>query len=166
MALKKFQDFTPLNEDSTDARQAIADLANIEGEIAKLKQQRTKMAKDWAAASDGQRPEMLDELKKLTKEIREMELQANAAEDSFNTASGVTVIEEDDEEKLGEIEDEKEEEYSAPEEEGGEEYSEEGEGEEEEVQVEVPVEDLDKKDEIEEEMINSSGDYLVFKRIK
>ena len=120
------------------------------------------MAKDWAAASDGQRPEMLDELKKLTKEIREMELQANAAEDSFNTASGVTVIEEDDEEKLGEIEDEKEEEYSDPEEvEGGEE-----EGEEEEVEVEVPVEDLDKKDEIEEEMINSSGDYLVFKRLK
>lgn len=166
MSIKKFNEFTPLNEDiggGNNARQALADLSEVEEQIAKEKRARVMKAKEWAAASDSQRADLLDELKKMGNNIKELELQANAKEDEFNVASGVTVIEEDDDDGFGEIEDEEEGEFSAPEDsKGGEEIDLDAELGDEEAEEEVPVDDLNPEEEVEEDQILFDGDHLVF----
>jgi hypothetical protein len=112
------------NQDS-NARKAIANLAAAELEIQKKTKERIKLAKDWAAASDEERPDLLDQLKKIQNEVQELNKIVAKSEKEFNVASGVEVLEVENvavEEKDEEMEEEikaaamppKEEEASKP----------------------------------------------------
>lgn len=98
--LKKFEAFEyKINEADdlySNPRQAIADMANYELEIQKKGKERIKLAKEWIAATDEKREEILEELRELTLEMDELKKSLRQSEKDFNIASGIEIDETED----------------------------------------------------------------------
>jgi len=89
----KEESVAPTGPNDASARKAIANLVKIEGDIMGKMKERIKIAKEWAAGSDEERPDLLDQLRKCQGEIKKLQEMANKTEKEFNVASGVEVLE-------------------------------------------------------------------------